>query len=162
MYTIEKEKIYDLAEEIKNIIIMNFVKEGLIKENNESKNSIKENVKENIVSNENIEQKQLTDNLNDIISLLKTNKNVAKPWWGVYNKKFKSGDIVYISSLKKFGIFLRPSNKENKVRVRLLKKNKNEIYTTDWLFNIDDIELVKHKNRLNKKFIENDSTFLVK
>ena len=55
MYTIEKEKIYDLAEEIKNIIIMNFVKEGLIKENNESKNSIKENVKENIVSDENIE-----------------------------------------------------------------------------------------------------------
>ena len=158
MYTIEKEKIYDLAEQVKNIIIMNFTKEDSIKENNENKDSIKEN----IVNDENTNQEQLPDNLNDIISLLKTNKNVAKPWWGVYNKKFKSGDIVYISSLKKFGIFIRPSNKENKVRVRLLKKNKNEIYTTDWLFNIDDIELVKHKNRLNKKFIENDSTFLVK
>lgn len=158
MYTIEKEKIYDLAEQVKNIIIMNFTKEDFIKENNENKDSIKEN----IVNDENTNQEQLPDNLNDIISLLKTNKNVAKPWWGVYNKNFKSGDIVYISSLKKFGIFIRPSNKENKVRVRLLKKNKNEIYTTDWLFNVDDIELVKHKNRLNKKFIENDSTFLVK
>lgn len=158
MYTIEKEKIYDLAEQVKNIIIMNFTKEDFIKENNENKDSIKEN----IVNDENTNQEQLPDNLNDIISLLKTNKNVAKPWWGIYNKKFKSGDIVYISSLKKFGIFIRPSNKENKVRIRLLKKNKNEIYTTDWLFNVDDIELVKHKNRLNKKFIENDSTFLVK
>lgn len=157
MYTVEKEKIYDLAEEVKKMIIMNFVKEesnatiesNIVDENNDIEDNVTENNK-------------IPDNLNDIILSLKTNKNVAKPWWEAYNKKFKSGDIVYVERLKKFGIFVRPSSKENKVRVRLLKKNKNQIYTTDWLFNIDEIELVKHKNRLNKKFIENEVNFLVK
>lgn len=98
-----------------------------------------------------------------IINTLKTDKNVSLDWWQQYKKQFKSGDIVYIKDKNKFGIFVQPSTKKNKVRVRLMKHNdKNTVYTVDWMFDVSEMELVKHKSRVSKKFIENDLTFKVK
>lgn len=151
------------------------IKDDFIEEETFIKNdSIKDDIDNNDITNDSIKDdsdiiedndviNNGINNLNDIIEMLKTNKNVAIPWWQIYNKKFKSGDIIYIRHLNKFGIFINPSKKENKIKARLIKQNnKHSLYTQDWIFNIDEIELVKHKNKLNKKFIEDDNTFKLK
>ena len=155
MKTITLNDINELAENIKSIIIENL---------SNYVNTEEDEIKDNLINKDNLaDNESLGDSLSEIIDNIKTDKNVSKEWWQEYKRKFKSGDIVYIDTVKKFGIFVHPANKINKVKIRLLKNNnKNKIYTTDWLFDLSEIESVKHNNKVNKKFIEDDISFKVK
>ena len=167
MKNLNIKEIDTFAEEIKTTIIdklNNYMEKANIEE---TEKDIIENYEHSKEDQKNINDAEMFNNKNidleEIIKNLKTNKNVGKPWWHEYKRKFKSGDIVYISNIKKFGIFISPSSKEEKVKVRLIRNNnKNNIYTTDWVFNIDEIELVKHNNRINKKFSEDELMFKIK
>jgi len=190
--TLNEEIINDFAEAIKKSILNVFKNNDNLFNNDSFDNTIKDkkpkvhikntdtnkdivapvNTNQSFINNE-LEEDTIKDNLmqenseklqlSDIVEKLKTDKNILLDWWQPYKRQFKSGDIVYIKSKNKFGIFIQPSVKDNKVRVRLMRHNdKNAVYTVDWLFSIDDMELVKHKNRVSRKFIENDLTFKLK
>lgn len=151
MMTLTKADIELIGETVKDATINNL----LIYISNDNK----ENIETKDINQEPIEN----STLENLIETLKTHKNIGKEWWKEYSKRIKSGDIIYVPKLKKFGIFICPSSKENKIKVRLLKNNnKNHAYTTDWIFNIDEVEIVKHNNKINKKFIEDELQFKMK
>lgn len=162
--TLTKKDVETIAETIKNVTIdslLTYVGDDFT----EIKEEIKEEIKKETKEEANEEKDVIIESkpLEELINELKNHKNVGKEWWKEYNRKIKSGDIVYIPDIKKFGIFVNPSTKENKVRIRLLKNhNKNQTYTTDWLFNINEIEVVKHNNKLNKHFTEDELQFKIK
>jgi hypothetical protein len=126
-------------------------------------NDFKNYLINNYIEKENVEIIEEKTSLAELIDTLKTDKNVSLEWWSEYKRKIKSGDIVYIPNIKKFGIFICPAVKKDKVRIRLLKnEDKNSAYTTDWFFDYNEIKIVKHNNKLTRSFTETEDNFIYK
>jgi hypothetical protein len=122
-------------------------------------NEFKNYLMNNYVEKENASNTSLSEIINGLV----TDKNINLEWWSGYKKRIKSGDIVYIPNIKKFGIFICPAVKKDKLRIRLLKNDdKNSVYSTDWFFNYDEIKIVKHNNKLSRNFTETEDNFIYK
>lgn len=85
------------------------------------------------------------------------------PWWFGIPKanRFHTGDVVYNQETDKFCIFLAPTRKEGKARVRLIKDGKkNETYTRDWFVDVANLTLVKHGDTFKRGFGETDTEYI--
>ena len=114
--------------------------------------------------NENVKG-ELEDLIEEVTSDVDQKKNKKIGWWNSLPKKeqFRTGDIVFDTSIGHFGIFVEPAKKGGLVKIRLFKLNsKKDIYTRDWYLEFNNIQLVKRGQRIKRGFSENENTFLIK
>lgn len=74
---------------------------------------------------------------------------------------FKTGDIVYVEKIKKFGIVLNMLN--NAIVVTLFKEGtKSELEGTSSTFNPQTLQLVKRGNQVRRGFVETETKYRLK
>ena len=86
-------------------------------------------------------------------------------WWKkVDNKsKFQLGDIVYISDINKFALFLAQSNRDGLAKIQLIKnRDKTHLYSRYWYLPFENMQLVKRKNVVKRGFKEEENAYVKK
>lgn len=127
---------------------------------NESNDNKSDNDEDDYTEHEDKNDQEVFETLDDLIKYYKEKYQSDSwkylNWWkSIPNKnKYKAGDLVYIAGEKKFGVFLEPARKEGLIRVANLKKNKPEIYTRPWYYELHEIQLVKRRDKIIKGFLQ--------
>lgn len=159
------EVLKNESEEMKNQVTQvegDVTEEELMNQDNDENESENDsnNNEDNYTEHEDKSDQEVFETLDDLIRYYKDKYQSDSwkylDWWkAIPNKnRYKAGDVVYIAGEKKFGVFLEPARKEGLIRVANLKKNKPEIYTRPWYYELHEIQLVKRGDKIIKGFLQ--------
>lgn len=135
-----------------------------IKDTIENKEDAKENVEVNkkakIEKEVKLEEQNSSEKmLGGIVSSIKEftdEKEDVPEWWKMLTKKdrYQIGDVVLLNDSNKYAVFCGPAKKEGLVKLNIIKKRLSKgFYSRNWYVSLDDIELVRRKDRITSNFI---------
>ena len=139
--------------------------EELMNQDDENESDNNSNNEDNsYIEHEDKSDQETFETLDDLIKYYKEKYQSESwkylAWWKEISNKnrYKAGDLVYIAGEKKFGVFLEPAKKDGLIRVANLKRNKPEIYTRPWYYELNEIQLVKRGDKIIKGFLQVESS----